>query len=120
MRMGLSELSSLELQDRMDRIWQNCYWIRDMKCTDLLGVHLLSTQQELTICTEIDMRCVHICHILYCFMIELQTGVKMFLHYGDLSDSTNLFHIIAEVRPHEVYNLGAMSHVAVSTLFEYS
>jgi hypothetical protein len=37
----------------------------------------------------------------------------MFLHYGDLSDSTNLFHIISEVRPHEVYNLGAMSHVAV-------
>jgi GDP-D-mannose dehydratase len=46
-----------------------------------------------------------------------QTGVKMFLHYGDLSDSTNLFHIIAEVRPHEVYNLGAMSHVAVSIEF---
>lgn len=42
----------------------------------------------------------------------------MFLHYGDLSDSTNLFHIISEVRPHEVYNLGAMSHVAVS--FEMS
>lgn len=37
----------------------------------------------------------------------------MFLHYGDLSDSTNLFHIISEIRPHEVYNLGAMSHVAV-------
>mmetsp|Transcript_4259 Transcript_4259/g.6562 ORF Transcript_4259/g.6562 Transcript_4259/m.6562 type:complete len:361 (+) Transcript_4259:81-1163(+) len=47
-----------------------------------------------------------------------ETGVKMFLHYGDLSDSTNLFHIISEVRPHEVYNLGAMSHVAVS--FEMS
>ena len=42
----------------------------------------------------------------------------MFLHYGDLSDSTNLFHIISQVRPHELYNLGAMSHVAVS--FEMS
>jgi GDPmannose 4,6-dehydratase len=40
------------------------------------------------------------------------------LHYGDLSDSTNLFHIISEVKPHEIYNLGAMSHVAVS--FEMS
>lgn len=40
----------------------------------------------------------------------------MFLHYGDLSDSTNLFHIISEIKPHEVYNLGAMSHVAVSFL----
>lgn len=38
----------------------------------------------------------------------------MFLHYGDLSDSTNLMHIISEIKPHEVYNLGAMSHVAVS------
>ena len=42
----------------------------------------------------------------------------MFLHYGDLSDSTNLMHIISQVKPHEVYNLGAMSHVAVS--FEMS
>lgn len=41
------------------------------------------------------------------------TGVKLFLHYGDLTDSTNLFHIISTVKPHEVYNLGAMSHVAV-------
>mmetsp|Transcript_715 Transcript_715/g.623 ORF Transcript_715/g.623 Transcript_715/m.623 type:complete len:365 (-) Transcript_715:93-1187(-) len=47
-----------------------------------------------------------------------ETGVRLFLHYGDLSDSTNLFHIISEVRPHEIYNLGAMSHVAVS--FEMS
>jgi GDPmannose 4,6-dehydratase len=44
-----------------------------------------------------------------------QTGVRLFLHYGDLSDSTNLFHIISEIKPHEIYNLGAMSHVAVSS-----
>ena len=44
--------------------------------------------------------------------------MKLFLHYGDLSDSTNLFHIISSIRPHEIYNLGAMSHVAVS--FEMS
>lgn len=47
-----------------------------------------------------------------------ETGVRLFLHYGDLCDSTNLFHIISTVRPHELYNLGAMSHVAVS--FEMS
>merc|ERR1712196_768543 len=44
--------------------------------------------------------------------------VKLFLHYGDLTDSSNLFHIISTVRPAEVYNLGAMSHVKVS--FEMS
>ncbi len=36
------------------------------------------------------------------------------LHYGDLSDTTNLIRIIQETQPDEIYNLGAMSHVAVS------
>ncbi len=36
------------------------------------------------------------------------------LHYGDLTDSTNLIRIVQQVQPDEVYNLGAMSHVAVS------
>ena len=36
------------------------------------------------------------------------------LHYGDLTDSSNLTRVLAEVRPDEVYNLGAQSHVAVS------
>ena len=36
------------------------------------------------------------------------------LHYGDLTDSTNLIRIIKEVEPDEIYNLGAMSHVKVS------
>jgi len=39
---------------------------------------------------------------------------QLFLHYGDLTDSSNLIRIMAEVRPDEVYNLGAQSHVAVS------
>ena len=39
---------------------------------------------------------------------------KLHLHYGDLSDSSNLTRILREVEPDEVYNLGAQSHVAVS------
>jgi GDPmannose 4,6-dehydratase len=39
---------------------------------------------------------------------------RFVLHYGDLADSSNLTRILAEVRPDEVYNLGAQSHVAVS------
>ncbi|MFN6978026.1 MAG: GDP-mannose 4,6-dehydratase [Gemmobacter sp.] len=39
---------------------------------------------------------------------------KLTLHYGDLTDTSNLTRILAEVRPDEVYNLGAQSHVAVS------
>lgn len=40
--------------------------------------------------------------------------VRFKLHYGDLSDSTNLIRIIQQVQPDEIYNLGAMSHVKVS------
>src|SRR3954470_23486812 len=40
--------------------------------------------------------------------------VRFKLHYGDLTDSTNLIRIIQEVQPDEIYNLGAMSHVKVS------
>lgn len=43
-----------------------------------------------------------------------ETGVKLFLHYGDLCDATNLINIISTVKPDEIYNLGAMSHVKVS------
>ena len=39
---------------------------------------------------------------------------RLFLHYGDLTDSTNIIRIIKETNPDEIYNLGAMSHVHVS------
>jgi GDPmannose 4,6-dehydratase len=43
-----------------------------------------------------------------------EKNVKFKLHYGDLTDSTNIIRIIQEVQPDEIYNLGAMSHVKVS------
>lgn len=43
-----------------------------------------------------------------------EKNVDFVLHYGDLSDSTNLIRLIQEVQPDEIYNLGAMSHVKVS------
>src|SRR5579871_6056086 len=43
-----------------------------------------------------------------------ESHVHFHLHYGDLTDSTNLIRIIQEVKPDEIYNLGAMSHVHVS------
>ena len=39
---------------------------------------------------------------------------SFFLHYGDLTDSSNIIRLISEIRPTEIYNLGAQSHVAVS------
>jgi GDPmannose 4,6-dehydratase len=41
-------------------------------------------------------------------------GTRFFLHYGDLTDATNLIRIIQEVQPTEIYNLAAQSHVQVS------
>ena len=43
-----------------------------------------------------------------------EKNVRFKLHYGDLTDSTNLIRIIQETQPDEIYNLGAMSHVKVS------
>ncbi len=43
-----------------------------------------------------------------------EKNIRFKLHYGDLSDSTNIIRIIQEVQPDEIYNLGAMSHVKVS------
>jgi len=41
-------------------------------------------------------------------------GARMFLHYGDLADATGLARVLLKVKPNEVYNLGAQSHVQVS------
>ncbi|MBK0384088.1 GDP-mannose 4,6-dehydratase [Pedobacter sp. SD-b] len=43
-----------------------------------------------------------------------ESGIKLTLHYGDLTDSTNLIRLVQEIQPDEIYNLAAMSHVKVS------
>jgi GDPmannose 4,6-dehydratase len=43
-----------------------------------------------------------------------ETGVHFLMHYGDLTDATNLIRIVQEVKPDEIYNLAAQSHVQVS------
>lgn len=43
-----------------------------------------------------------------------EEGVRFFLHHGDVTDSSNLIHLIQKIQPDEIYNLAAMSHVAVS------
>ncbi len=43
-----------------------------------------------------------------------ESGARLFLHYGDLTNSTNIVRLLQETRPHEIYNLAAQSHVAVS------
>ena len=43
-----------------------------------------------------------------------ETDPRLILHYGDLTDSSNLIRLIGQIQPDEIYNLGAQSHVAVS------
>jgi GDPmannose 4,6-dehydratase len=43
-----------------------------------------------------------------------ESGARLFLHYGDLTDSSNIARLIGEIQPDEIYNLAAQSHVAVS------
>lgn len=43
-----------------------------------------------------------------------EAGVRMHLHYGDLTDATNLIRVVQQTQPDEIYNLAAQSHVAVS------
>jgi len=43
-----------------------------------------------------------------------EKNVKLFLHYGDLTDSSNLNRLVEKIKPDEIYNLGAQSHVKVS------
>jgi len=42
------------------------------------------------------------------------TGNRFILHYGDMTDSSNLMQLVAQIQPDEVYNLAAQSHVKVS------
>lgn len=43
-----------------------------------------------------------------------ETGVRFFMHYGDMTDATNLIRLVQEIQPDEIYNLAAQSHVQVS------
>ena len=45
---------------------------------------------------------------------HMRAGARFFLHYGDMTDATNLIRLLQDTRPHEIYNLAAQSHVQVS------
>ena len=46
--------------------------------------------------------------------IDPHNRTNFFLHYGDLTDSNSIYNLINNIRPNEIYNLGAQSHVGVS------
>ena len=50
----------------------------------------------------------------YLYRDRHDAAARLFLHYGDMTDSTNLLRLVGEIRPSEIYNLAAQSHVQVS------
>jgi GDPmannose 4,6-dehydratase len=50
----------------------------------------------------------------YLYRDRHDAGARLFLHYGDMTDSTNLLRLLGQIKPDEVYNLAAQSHVQVS------
>ena len=52
--------------------------------------------------------------INHIFQDPHQKGKKLILHYGDLSDASNISRLIEKIKPDEIYHLGAQSHVRVS------
>src|SRR3546814_11918392 len=59
--------------------------------------------------TEINTR-----RVDHLYQDRHESGVRFFLHYGDMTDSTSLIRLIDTVQPTEIYNLAAQSHVQVS------
>src|SRR4030067_1913702 len=54
------------------------------------------------------------CRIDHIYMDPHEPNARLFLHYGDLSDSEQISNILHKIKPDEVYHLGAQSHVKVS------
>ena len=56
----------------------------------------------------------HLIQLELIIFIKISMKLQIFLHYGDLGDSNSLVNIISKIRPNEIYNLGAQSHVGHS------
>src|SRR5690606_23699310 len=67
-------------------------------------IHTLTTRSSLYNTDRID----------HLYQAPLASNRKFILHYGDLTDSSNLIRIIQDIQPDEIYNLAAQSHVKVS------
>ena len=110
------ELCLARIHSRMEVIWPNSYWTKVMKCMAWFDVRAVSTQAVSIISTPIR-RCTRKearhDRLHDSFDVSVRVIVAMKLHYGDLNDSSSLVKIIASVKPMEIYNLGAMSHVKV-------
>jgi len=83
---------------------QDGAYLADLLLTQGYIVHGIKRRSSLINTERID----------YLYRDRHDAGVRLFLHYGDMTDSTNLLRLLGEIKPTEVYNLAAQSHVQVS------
>lgn len=67
-------------------------------------------------CTKKEVRFFQ-CSLDYSYKLIIKIAMK--LHYGDLNDSSSLVKLIASIKPTEIYNLGAQSHVKVIIYYDF-
>ncbi len=84
--------------------WQDGAYLAELLLEKGYEVHGIKRRSSSLNTTRID----------HLFRDSHESGVKLFLHYGDMTDSGNLIKIIADIQPDEIYNLAAQSHVKVS------
>jgi GDPmannose 4,6-dehydratase len=84
--------------------WQDGSYLAELLLSKGYEVHGIKRRSSSFNTTRID----------HLYQDPHEVGSKFHLHYGDLTDSTNIFRLIQMIRPDEIYNLAAQSHVAVS------
>src|SRR6201989_61338 len=83
---------------------QDCAYLAELLLNKGYIVHGIQRRSSMFNTDRID----------HLYQDQHEKNVNFKLHYGDLTDSTNLIRIVQEVQPDEIYNLAAQSHVAVS------
>lgn len=84
--------------------WQDGSYLAELLLSKWYEVHGIKKRSSLITTNRID----------HLYQDPHNTNRKLFLHYGDLTDSANLIKLVSDIKPYEIYNLAAQSHVAVS------
>lgn len=84
--------------------WQDWSYLAELLLSKWYEVHGIKRRSSLINTSRID----------HLYQDPHSSNKKLFLHYGDLTDSANLIKLVSDIKPDEIYNLAAQSHVAVS------
>ena len=77
-----------------------------------LAEFLLEKEYKFTVCVVAQASCSNTDRIDHLYKDEHEPNTKLYLHYGDMTDTSSLLRVVKEVQPDEIYNLAAQSHIA--------